>query len=291
MKAFSNAAAWSAFGSIAVAITTVFYTVYAHRQWVAMSGQIEVMREANDLTHQALVGSDNTLQQTLTKMQGQIDATDRLYGEAQKQTQQIKTFADNSGRQAAAAQKSADTAFDAMKAAAEQSHSDQRAFVGISEAKPLSYSVDSATRSANLTVAFTLRNYGRSTAEHVRFFAELESDPLVNNVPCDDLASKDRMGDILLPTQSRTLNYVMPLTRAQMESGWRHQNSALGAILILKVFGCIEYSDRKNEKPPHLTPFSYIVFRKDSYMTADTMQVAGEQLTLDPYGVDSGQSQ
>src|ERR1700722_407413 len=36
---FSNAAAWSAVASVVMAVSTVIYTVYAHRQWKVMSGQ------------------------------------------------------------------------------------------------------------------------------------------------------------------------------------------------------------------------------------------------------------
>ncbi len=44
---FSSAGAWSAVASVLVAGATIFYTVYAHRQWVAMSGQLSVMQDAN----------------------------------------------------------------------------------------------------------------------------------------------------------------------------------------------------------------------------------------------------
>ncbi len=62
-----NASAWNAIASIVIAVATIFYTIYAHRQWKAMSGQIEVMRDANS-------GSDSALKQTVGKMQAQIQS-------------------------------------------------------------------------------------------------------------------------------------------------------------------------------------------------------------------------
>lgn len=56
-------------------------------------GQLAEMRHTNDLTQQALNQSGNTLNQTLAKMQGQIDATTKLYGEARKQTRQTTRLA------------------------------------------------------------------------------------------------------------------------------------------------------------------------------------------------------
>ena len=263
-------------------VALVLYTIFSILQWAQI-------RWTNRLTREALDGSNNTLQQTLQKMQGQTDATNRLYVEAQNQTRQATILANNSGKQADAAQRAAKTAREALQASVQESHADQRAWVGIAEAKSINYITDPSTGTATLTVAFTMRNYGRSTAEHVRFDAVLESDPLASSAPCDDVA-KDRMGDILLPTQERTLNFVMPLTRAKMESGWKHQNTALGDMLVLKVFGCLDYTDRDGEKPPHRTPFSYLVFWKNAYITGGTQSIPGDQLVLDPYGLDSNQT-
>jgi hypothetical protein len=49
-------------------------------------GQLTEMKHTNELTQQALSGSDKTLQATLTKMQDQTDAMNRLAAEAVKQT-------------------------------------------------------------------------------------------------------------------------------------------------------------------------------------------------------------
>jgi hypothetical protein len=193
-------------------------------------------------------------------------------------------------RTAGAAKRGADIAKDSLKATIDSFHNEDRAWVGISETKPISYVPDSPNQYVDMTVAFTLRNYGRSAADHVRFLAELNSDPSIAGPSCDEVA-KDRMGDVLLPTQERTLNWVMRLTSEQMVKGWAHQNPQTGRMLFLKVYGCIEYYDRKGEQPPHRTPFSYIVFWNKGYITADTKSIPGEELRLEPIGTDSNQTQ
>ncbi|TCK71610.1 hypothetical protein [Acidipila rosea] len=74
----------------------IVYTVFSILQWAQI-------RWTNRLTREALNGSDYTLQETLKKMQAQTDATNHLYGEAQKQTAQATILANNSAKQAAAA--------------------------------------------------------------------------------------------------------------------------------------------------------------------------------------------
>ena len=91
----------------------------------------------------------------------------------------------------------------------ESFHNEDRAWVGISSAKPLSYKRTEPSQPAEFTVAFTLRNYGRSTARHVKFLAKLESDPLATGMSCDEVAANNHLGDVLLPTQERTLNWVI----------------------------------------------------------------------------------
>jgi hypothetical protein len=76
-----------------------------------------------------------------------------------------------------------------------------------------------------------------------------------------------------------------------MVKGWAQQNPQFGRTLFLKVFGCIEYYDRKGEQPPHPTPFSYIVFWNKGYITADMKSIPGQELRLEPIGTDSNQTQ
>jgi hypothetical protein len=175
-----------------------------------------------------------------------------------------------------------------LKATIESFHQEDRAWVGISEVKPLNYIPNPVNKSVSMTIAFTFKNYGHSAAEHVRFLANLESDPSIYSLSCDEVASKNHAGEVLLPTQTRTLNWVMNLTHAQMESGWTHQNPQLGHELFLRIVGCIEYTDRKREIPPHSTPFSYIVWTR-GFITPD-VAISGDQLFMDPIGTDTDQT-
>lgn len=232
----------------------------------------------------------------LNAMQGQLDEMRRSGAAATDQTWQaignINWMARSMDMSQKVAQRSIESgerqSKTALNASIENMHQEQRAWVGIADVKPLGYTPDVAAHSASMTVAFTLRNYGRSAAEHVRFLAELESDPTVFSLSCDEVAIKNRGGDVLLPTQVHTLNWVMNLTYTQMEKGWAHQNPQLGHNLILRIVGCIEYSDRDREVPPHRTPFTYVVWTK-GFITPDK-PIPGEDLFLDSFGPDSSQT-
>ncbi len=58
------------------------------------------VRWSSRLTREALNGNERTLTETLRKMQGQIEATDRLYAEAQRQTEQTRILAEHAQDQA-----------------------------------------------------------------------------------------------------------------------------------------------------------------------------------------------
>ena len=81
----------------------IVYTVFSCLQWLQI-------RWTNRLTREALDSNTTSLQQTLDKMQGQTEATNRLYVEAQKQSAQELRLADSSAKQAIAASRSADSA-------------------------------------------------------------------------------------------------------------------------------------------------------------------------------------
>lgn len=258
--------------------------------------QLHEMKRTNDLTQEALNGSNESLAKTLSKMQGQVDATNTLAGHAKDQADNAAVLATNSGIQAKASQEFADAsqrnaniAKDAMQATIDSFHNEDRAWVGISESKPLSFTPNASARSAGMLVAFTLRNYGHSTGENIRFLAVLESDPTIISLPCDEVA-KIHAGDVLLPTQQHTLNWSMNLTSDQITKGWSHQNPKLGNILSLRIVGCIEYTDREGENPPHRTPFNFIVMRKGGYITLDT-PLTGDDLALDSMFESVGSSQ
>jgi hypothetical protein len=270
-------------------------TIY-HGQLAAMQGQLNEMKHTNDLTQQALNSNGETLRQTLAKMQGQVDATNTLAGHTKDQADKAAVLAANSGIQAKASQefadaakRNADIAKDTLQATIDSFHNEDRAWVGIAGVKPFSLTPDGPNHSVNMVVAFTLRNYGRSAAEHVHFLADLESDPTVFSLSCDEVAAKNHAGDVLLPTQERTLNWVMNLTSDQMRNGWTHQNPKLGNELILRIIGCIEYTDREGEMPPHRTPFTYMVIRRGGFITPDS-SIPGEELSLEPFGTESNQT-
>ena len=269
-----------------IALATVVYTFVAGFQLIAMRGTLSEMKRSGQESSRQMwsaISNINWLARSADWSQKvtQKQASDTV-AEMQKQTVAQKGTAE-------AAKKAADTAKDSLKATIDSFHNEDRAWVGISGAKPISYATEDPNR-VSLTVAFTLRNYGRSAADHVRFLAQLDSDPSIAGPSCDEVA-KDRMGDVLLPTQERTLNWVMNLTSDQMVKGWTHQNPQLGRMLFLKVYGCIEYYDRKGEQPPHRTPFSYIVFWNKGSITADTKSIPGEELRLEPIGTDTNQTQ
>jgi hypothetical protein len=88
---------------IAGVLILIVYTVFTAMQW-------HQIRRTNDLTAQALKDSGDSLGKTLDKMQLQVNATNSLYGEAQKQTAQAAVLAHNSSIQAAQAKVSADAA-------------------------------------------------------------------------------------------------------------------------------------------------------------------------------------
>jgi hypothetical protein len=255
------------------------------------------MKRTNDLTQTALNGSNESLRKTLDKMQGQVDATNALAGHAKDQADNAAVMAANSDIQArasqefaGAAQRNADTAKDAMQATIDSFHNGDRAWVGISNANPISFGGNAAAQSANMQVAFTLRNYGHSAAENIRFLAVLESDPTISTLSCDEV-DKIHATMVLLPTQEHTLNWVMSLTSDQIAKGWSHQNPALEKILSLRIVGCIDYTDREGERPTHRTPFSYLVYRlHGDSITLDTT-LPGDEISLDSMFENVGSSQ
>ncbi len=103
-------------------VALIVYTVFSVLQWAQI-------RWTNRLTREALDGSNSTLSQTLTKMQAQTDATNRLYQEAQKQTASAATMAKNSGIQAKANGRSADAAKSAADTAKETLLVSERAYI------------------------------------------------------------------------------------------------------------------------------------------------------------------
>jgi hypothetical protein len=263
----------------AVAAATIAYSIIAGWQLRLMSqasidnaAQTQrLIDAANRMDHAA----DSFSQSASGINSGVSDAVAKLQSQADKLDASRRSADKNSAA--------------SLHATIDSFHREERAWIGIANAKPLSYTPDIAAKSANMIVAFTLRNYGRSAAEYVRFLAVLESDPTVTTLSCDEVATKNHIGDVLLPTQERTLNWVMNLTSDQMLKGWAHQNPQLGHQLELKIVGCIEYTDRDDELPSHRTPFTYLVIGQGGFITPDN-PIPGEELSLEPIGTDSTQT-
>jgi hypothetical protein len=182
----SHAAVWNAIASITIAIATIFYTIYSHRQWVAMSGQITVMRDANGLTQRALDANDKSFQQTLIKMQGQIDEMHTLATNAGTQADRTKDLADRmkdqadgtktiAGQaivQAAAAQSAAETAARQTALFQKQMILEQRPYMKIGAIVFFDIDTDKEIQEPiigkALDVSFGYINKGKSQAAHFK---------------------------------------------------------------------------------------------------------------------------
>jgi hypothetical protein len=232
-------------------LVLITYTIFSGVQWAQM-------RWTNRLTRESINGSDKSLKQTLEKMQGQIEATNKLYGEAQQQTQKLAA-------QAKAAQDTADTAQKALTL-------DNRAWVGLESVTPTFYAQyptiqvktvggKNMTFNANvqLTVEFVVRNLGHSAAQHVQMFPELlftQSPDLHRNDPgCKPSYPRNDLGYDVLPGQPLLLTHGL---RAEfppdvIEAGKQPRDPGM----LLRILGCIVYSDNVSKGKIHHTPFSY----------------------------------
>jgi hypothetical protein len=191
-----------------------------------------------------------------------------------------------------AARKSSERASkQALRILIDNARTDQRAWIGVEDVKPMDFERNDAAGVINLGVTFTLRNYGHSAAEHVRVFPVLDATPWdFSSFPCDDSTAKNYSGDVIFPTQRRDFNHEITLTLADVESAFKRQNPQLGNVMLLRVRGCIEYTDTPTETKPHHTPFSYNVVRTDGggFITPETQQVPRQHLNLLPDFIHTG---
>ena len=236
-------------------------------------GQLAEMQKSTQATKDALGIARDTLTETQTSNARQFTLNELARNDA-----------------ATAANASSAESRRALQATIDSFHNEDRAWIGISEAKPVSFAGNATAKSANMQVAFTLRNYGHSAAENIRFLAVLESDPTITKLSCGEV-DKIHGTMVLLPTQEQTLNWVMSLTPEQIAKGWLHQNPALGKILSLMIVGCMDYTDRDSEKPTHRTPFSYLVYRTHGGFIMPDTNLTGDDMALGPMFEDEGSSQ
>ena len=103
-------------------VLLLVYTVFTALQW-------SQIRWTNRLTDQALKGSGDALSQTLTKMQGQIDAAGRQADRTKDLSDRMKDQADQTQIIAKQAKVSANAAKSAAETAKEALHVSQRAYL------------------------------------------------------------------------------------------------------------------------------------------------------------------
>jgi Sec-independent protein translocase protein TatA len=250
--------------------TLLINSVIAFIYW----GQLKEMRKATRATQDAVGVASRTLNETQTANAKQAIASQEARIDAQK-----------------ASDASAKEAESALQATIEDFHQEQRAWIGIEDAVPVSYEKNDSAQVLNLTVHFTLHNYGRSAAEHVRIFPVMDAEIWKQgSFPCDDSTAKSYSGEVILPTQHREFNQGMTLTFVDITKALRNQNPKLGNIINLRVRGCIEYTGAGTGKRFHSTPFSYFVFRTDGggYINTDTQRLSGAQMALEPNFIDGG---
>lgn len=262
-----------------VAFATVANAVNA---WLQL-GAMKAISSDNTQQTQRLIDAANQIKAAAWDFKGSAQGIDGNLGNAvaelQSQVEKMDASRKSTDKNSAAN----------LQATIDSFHREDRAWVGIENAIPLDYSPDTSSHSVNMVVAFTLKNYGRSAAERVRFLAVLESDPTVLSLSCDEVAAKNHAGDVLLPTQERTLNWALNLKSEQIAAGWAHQNPLLGHQLFPRIVGCLEYTDREGEQPAHRTPFTYMVFRKGGFIIPD-IPIPAAELSLDLMGTDSLQT-
>jgi hypothetical protein len=88
----------------------------------------------------------------------------------------VEKLSDQATQMESARRSSEASSRSALQATIDGFHNENRAWVGISAAIPERLSAE-ANQSMAFIVGFTLRNYGRSAANNVRFLAKVDSDP------------------------------------------------------------------------------------------------------------------
>lgn len=210
-------------------------------------GQLAEMRHTNDLTQQALNSSGDTLSQTLGKMQGQIDATNRLYGEAQKQTGLTTRLANQSVKSADAATKSANAA----AASTEILRWSDRPWITIDHIEPV-YAWRSQTA---VDLKFRLRNTGQYTALRVAAAFEIRHEPTIGlGSPMLTDVCQEASNKLAAPDVVGNVTSVFPGDIGVVEQ--RGYAGVVGAGAE-NLVGCILYLGNPNQREPYSTKVIY----------------------------------
>jgi hypothetical protein len=270
--------------SIVTLVVLGLYTYFAGRQTKASEDAVKETRNAVN------VASD-TLQHTKDQEAAQAPIDKESRDKAQ-----------------AAADGSAKLAQNSIQATTEVARQDQRAWVGLENMTVTSYrrypamhirtedgKVLLPDRSIQMAVDLKMRNFGRSAAQHIQIYPELlltTSPDLHRNDPgCKSSYPASDAGYTLLPTQPLKIGYGLVLNLPPGVVAASEQAGSGG--LLLRVLGCIVYSDSVSKKVLHHTPFSYALnYNGSSFIPYDLSSSddgdlwKAEQLTIDPGPAD-----
>lgn len=238
---------------IAGVVILICYTVFTYLQW-------HQIRRTNDLTQTALDGSKDSLGQTLLKMQGQTDATNRLYGEAQKQTAQATTLATNSGIQAGEAKVAAGAATSAAQTAKDALHISERAYV-----------VTEEPQLGDKSFTVPLVNTGHkpsgkaTTITHMGFYNFGNAEQMMPREHPTDSSWHSQKWDSILPGNHNSIGVPIP----QMD-----QSKLNIGLQVVIVAGSISYNDGFEGTPQQIWRYCYqtvyqTVMKKSVIITCD----------------------
>ncbi len=183
---------------------------------------------------------------------------------------------------------------DMASTASKQLTVSQRPWVGIDSIQPGGLTRDSATGRFSEVVVFTLKNYGTSVAQNVRFFPSLVAvspDPAVNATltGCSDKPITEYYpGITIFPGNAppATFNQVLTLEKKDMEKFIKRQRPGWGRSIVLAIGGCIDYRDGFTATRHH-TGFYYMLLA-NKLITPETPSVPASILKAFPDILDTG---
>ncbi len=143
-----SASFWTALATVVIAVSTIFYTIYARKQW-------QEIKAGSADTH-ALAEAAKTQAE---KMKSMSDAAEKIRQAAEDMVAQDRRIADNAQKALDASNKQSKASLDASVAA---SRNDQRAWVGASDPTISGLELDAFPKAQ-----ITWTNSGKTFAKHV----------------------------------------------------------------------------------------------------------------------------
>ena len=168
-------------------------------------------------------------------------------------------------------------------------HQEQRPWVGVENAEPRDFGRYFGW-SIQIGIVFSLRNYGRSPAERVEIYPELEvmTEENRHHPACKRSYPKDDLGYSVLPTEMLRITHVINVRQSEIDNAVKLQKGDRN--LFLKVFGCVVYRESSTGRMHH-TPFSYALELTNShYITSDTTQIDDKLMKLEKLTIYAGQA-